>query len=121
MFREELLDGLSLCCEVTPMGKDYALSVYGGERPHIGSVVMAIARPSLTGEGVGVTSSVLNRMGHKDEVIARLFAEAVAKEANCTAVCTCGIHVDDISPEQMDAIHRASERLLKRMLNTLNE
>jgi hypothetical protein len=103
------------------MGKDYALSVYGGERPHIGSVVMAIARPSLTGKGVGVTSSVLNCVGHKDEVIARLFAEAVAKEVNCTAVCTCGIHVDGISPEQMDAIHRASERLLNRVLNTLSE
>ena len=103
------------------MGKDYALSVYGGERPHIGSVVMAIARPSLTGEGVGVTSSVLNRMGHKDEVIARLFAEAVAKEANCTAVCTCGIHVDDISPEQMEAVLRASDHLLKRVLNRISE
>lgn len=121
MLQEELLDGLSLCCEVTPMGKDYALSVYGGERPHIGSVVMAIARPSLTGESLSATSSVLNSVGHKDEVIARLFAEAVAKAKNCTAVCTCGIHVDNISSEQMEAVLRASDHLLKRVLNRISE
>lgn len=121
MLQEELFNETALCCEMVKMGNDYTLCVYGGEKPHIGSVVMAIARPSLTGKGVGVTSSVLNCVGHKDEVIARLFAEAVAKEANCTAVCACGIHVDDIAPEQMDAIHRASERLLKRVLDTLNE
>ncbi|MBQ3425056.1 MAG: hypothetical protein IJH38_07660 [Clostridia bacterium] len=120
MIKEELFGGYILCCDIVPMGKDYTLAVYGGAAPHVGSVVMAIARPSLTGEGISATSSVLNCVGHKDEAVARIFAEAVAKAKGCTAVCACGIHVDDISPEQMDAIHRASERLLKRVLNTLN-
>lgn len=76
MLREELFDGYSVYCDVIPMGKDYTLAVYGGDTPHVGSVVLSIARPSLAGEGIGVTSSVLSGVGHKDEAIARLFAEA---------------------------------------------
>ena len=121
MFQEELFGGYILCCAIVPMGKDYTLAVYGGERPHVGSVVMAVARPSLTGEGVSATSSVLNNVGHKDEVIARMFAEAVAKAKGCTAVCACGIHMDNITPEQLELVRQASERLLERVLNGLNK
>ena len=67
MLREELFDGYSVYCDVIPMGKDYTLAVYGGDTPHVGSVVLSIARPSLAGEGIGVTSSVLSGVGHKDE------------------------------------------------------
>lgn len=59
MLKEELFDGLSIICEAIRMGKDYTLAVYGGDTPHAGSVVMTVARPSLTGEGIGVTTSVL--------------------------------------------------------------
>lgn len=121
MIKEELFDGYILCCDIVPMGKDYTLAVYGGAAPHVGSVVMAIARPSLTGEGMSATSSVLNNVGHKDEVIARRFAEAVAIEKACTAVCSCGIHVDAITPEQLELVRQAGERLLERVLNSLNE
>lgn len=121
LLQEVLFDGQSICCELTSMGEDYTLSVYGGERPHVGSVVMAIARPSLAGEGVSATSSVLNAVGHKDEAVARMFAEAAAKAKGCTAVCACGIHVDNITPEQLELVRKASERLLERVLNSLDK
>ena len=79
VLRQELFNGYYVQCEVVEMGKDYMLAVYGGDTPHIGSVVMSIARPSLTGEGIGVTSSVINGTGHKDEDIGRWFAESLAK------------------------------------------
>ncbi len=66
MIREELFGGFYLHCDVIPMGRDYTLAVYGGDTPHVGSVVMSVARPSLTGEGTGVTSSVLTGVGHKE-------------------------------------------------------
>ena len=119
MFREELFDGYSITCDVIPMGKDYTLAVYGGDTPHVGSVVMAVARPSLTGKGVSATSSVLNGVGHNDEEVARVFAEAVAKSKACTAVCACGIHVDGITPGQLGRVQEASQRLLQRVLESL--
>lgn len=105
-----------LTCRVIPMGKDYTVTICGGSLPHIGSVVMAQARPSLTGSGISATSSVLNCVGHKDEAIARLFAEKIAIHGNCTAVCTCGIHLDDITEEQLAGIRESCDGLLERIL-----
>lgn len=117
MLREELFDGYYIQCDVIRMGKDYTVAVYGGDTPHVGSVVMSVARPSLTGEGIGVTSSVINGIGHKDEVIARWFSETLAKEWNCTVVCSCGIHLDDINSEQIEMIRGKCGKILDRMMN----
>ncbi len=103
-------------CQAVQMGNDVTICVWGGDTPHIGSTVVSTARPSLTGEGIGVSSSVINGIGHKDEYIARKFAEAAAKQGQCTAVCTCGIHIDGISKEQIGAVAEAGERLLARLL-----
>jgi len=105
-----------LTCRVVPMGRDYAVTVYGGTLPHIGSAVMAQARQSLTGRGISATSSVLNCVGHKDETIARMFAEKIAIQGNCTAVCVCGIHVDDATKEQIFQIQEGCKVLLGRVL-----
>lgn len=115
-FEEELSGGQKLFCELTQMGHDWNICVWGGNLPHIGSVVMSVARPSLTGEGISVTSSVLNGIGHKDECVARKFAEAVARECECTAVCSCGIHVDGITAEEIEDVVEKSEKLLRAVM-----
>ena len=119
MIKETLFDGSPLCCEWIPIGSDYMLTVWGGTSPHLGSVVMAIARPSLSGEGVSATSSVLNALGHKDEAVARRFAEAVAKEKDCTAVCSCGIHIDALTAAQLRTVEESCELLLSRVLKAI--
>lgn len=114
---ETLAGGYEICCSMVPMGRDLTVCVSGGDTPHIGSVVMSVARPSLTGDGVGVTSSVLNGMGHKDEYVARKFAEALAKKYNCTAVCACGIHIDEITESQLKDVSECCDRLLEKLLS----
>lgn len=116
VYEEYAFEDCPLICRVIPMGKDYTVTVCGGTLPHIGSAVMAQARPSLTGQGVSATSSVLNCVGHKDEVIARMFAEKIAVYGNCTVVCVCGIHLDNISEEQLAGIQECCERLIKCVL-----
>lgn len=103
-------------CQAVQMGNDVTICVWGGDTPHIGSTVVSTARPSLTGEGISVSSSVINGIGHKDEYIARKFAEAAAKQGTCTAVCTCGIHIDGISKVQIGQVAEAGERLLEKLL-----
>ena len=117
MHWEEKFGKHCLYCDLTVMGNDFTLSVYGGDAPHVGSVVMSTARPSLTGKGLGVTCSVLNGIGHKDEIIGRLFAEALAKKKNCTVVCSCGIHIDNITEEQLAQVQIAAEKILKQLLD----
>lgn len=121
MVKEQVFGDNWLNCEIILMGSDITLIVYGGDTPHVGSVVMAEARPSLTGEGISVTSSVLNRLGHKDEVIARRFAEAVAVRKNCTVACVCGVHINDLTPGQINQTERTADRLLTRVLENLND
>ena len=119
ILEEQTGGAYPVSCQVVSMGQDYTICVWGGDTPHVGSVVMSLARPSLTGEGTGVTSSVLNGMGHKDEYVARKFAEATAAKYNCTAVCTCGIHIDRITKEQLKDVADACDRLLARLLEKL--
>ncbi len=88
-----------------PLGKDVLITIRGGERRHIGSVVLSIPRPSLRGDGsTSATSSILNVTGHKDEYICRLLAENVAASLNTNVVCIGGFHVDNISQNQIDEL-----------------
>ena len=90
---------------VTHIGEDIHILFSGGDRPHIGCTVMALPRPSLSGDGsTSVTSSVLNLTGHKDETVCRLLAEEFCRRTGRTVVCTGGFHVDGICPEQIEEL-----------------
>ncbi|MGN1140120.1 MAG: hypothetical protein ACI4TF_02865 [Oliverpabstia sp.] len=116
---EKELSYSRLVVTVTRLGKDYHVVVQGGEKPHIGCVVLAIPRPSLTGDGsVSVTSSVLNVTGHKDEELCRHLAEMLARKKNAVTVCTGGFHVDHIQKEQIDEV-TAAIREIERELEQL--
>ena len=62
--------GITIEIQETRIGDDIVLILAGGDKPHIGCVVQAVPRPSLTNDGsISVTSSVLNLTGHKDEFL----------------------------------------------------
>lgn len=95
-----------------PIGNGYCIHVSGGASPHIGCVVLAMPRSSLSDpEEISATSSVLNVTGHKDEQLCRLLAEAAAKRKNAVTVCTGGFHVDGISAEQIQELMKCVNRL----------
>lgn len=84
------------------LGDDILITVKGGDKPHIGTAVLAVPRPSLTGSAsVSTTSSVINVTGHKDEVICRMLAEKASRKYGVTAVCTGGFHIDGINSAQI--------------------
>lgn len=91
-----------LVMEITQIGEDKLIAIFGGDNPHIGSAVLSVPRASLTGDGhISATSSVLNVTGHKDDEICRMIAERIASRENCRVVCTGGFHVDNITPFQI--------------------
>ena len=93
------------------LGDDILIVVEGGEKPHIGTTVLAVPRPSLTGDGtVSTTSSVLNVTGHKDESICRILAEKASKKYGVTAVCIGGFHIDDINTGQIKEVVDAIQK-----------
>ena len=82
------------------IGEDILLYIQGGDKPHIGCTVMAVPRPSLSGNGErSVTSSVMNLTGHKDESICRM---------------------ENITAEQINEVRIAAEQLEEMLISELN-
>ncbi len=104
---------ISLCQEGA------VLALFGGERPHIGSVVLALPRPSLV-KGSGkrsTTSSVMNVLGHKDEVMAREAAEMAALKLDSLVSVTAGVHIKDASPEELDHLVENTRVLVDNLID----
>ncbi|MCD8077839.1 MAG: hypothetical protein LUE63_05615 [Lachnospiraceae bacterium] len=110
---------ITLLCDLIPMGRDVTLCIHSKPGGHIGSAALAVARPSLTGQGQSTTTSVLNCVGHKDDAVAVHLAEAVSKAIGCTAVCVCGIHVDGLSPEGIETVLAACREIEGEILQAL--
>ena len=101
--------GITIEIQETRIGDDIVLILAGGDKPHIGCVVQAVPRPSLTNDGsISVTSSVLNLTGHKDEFLCRILAEKRCRETGRIVVCTGGVHIENITKEQ---IHKLLEEI----------
>lgn len=111
--------GQPITCVATPMGNDLNLSIFGGQRAHIGCTVLAVPRLSLTGTGRSATVSTLNRTGHKDDVVASAVAHRVAAELDCAVSCSCGIHIDNASPALIAAIAEAPEVIARRICSMM--
>lgn len=114
---QKVIGGVKVRCDVIPMGDDITVLLYGGDRPHIGSTALSIPRPSLTGSGRSATTSILNCLGHKDDVLAKLFAEKIAVKSDHTAVCVCGIHVDNLSQRDLTVLYEGILELLEELLS----
>ena len=98
--------------------------VFGGEKPHVGSLALGIPRPSLRSPTeVSATSSVINLVGHKDDEIARPVAEKFARELQQVTAVIAGVHIDNASEDDiarlLDNSNRASEMLLNKMKRRL--
>ena len=117
---EKMIDGVIVRCDMVFMGDDITVLLYGGDLPHIGSTALSIPRPSLTGSGRSATTSILNCLGHKDDVLAKLFAEKTAVKSDRTAVCVCGIHVDHLSPEHLKVLYDGCLEFLEEVLKGIS-
>lgn len=91
----------------------------GGEKPHVGGVVLAIPRPSLSGEGWRADVYITPVPGHKDVDVARTVADTLARELRCPVVLTAGIHSDHLSSEELSEIISHCDTLTQTALTSL--
>ena len=106
-------------CQVIKMGEDLQVCVYGGNQSHIGSVVMAI--PYQKNEQVYATCSTITLPIHKDDLVAKMFASRLSREMKTTDCCSCGIHYDQATKEQLDEIVAGCKELLEMVVKKLKE
>lgn len=102
------------------VGEDLVVVVGGGERPHVGCVVLAVPYPSKDRPGRWSAScSVLTIPPHKEETIARGIASRLAGELGRVAVVTAGVHDDNIDrsgiEEYLQLAVRLGDELVERL------
>jgi hypothetical protein len=106
--------------QVTLIGSDLLVALYGGSKPHIGSVVVALPRPSLKDKKqMSSTSSVYNFLGHKDYVIAQRVAELLSSRLNKNVVVVAGIHIDRISKKGIAKVIENCDKLSQKICQNL--
>jgi hypothetical protein len=93
---------IKITFEAIQAGEDLCVVIYGGDDPHIGCVILSVPRPSLKDESIiSATASVLNVIGHKDDEVARYVSQTLCSQLNKNVAVTCGIHVDNITDEEI--------------------
>ena len=99
------------------LGADLALTLSGGDRPHIGAVAVSQPRPSLLGGGgTSTTTSVIALLGHKEDELARQVAARVALATAGTVCVACGIHLEAISAAELEDVRALAEELATELL-----
>ena len=102
--------------------EDVVVELTGGDRPHIGAVALAQIRPSLKNPNeASATTSVLTCLGHQEDDLARGIASRIAKRAKMNAVVICGIHLDDISEEEIRDVLTGAALLEEEILQWIEK
>jgi gallate decarboxylase subunit D len=104
---------------VVPIGEDLVVMIWGGDKPHVGAVAIGIPRPSLENPHItSSTTSVYALLGHKEDGLAKMMADKIASVLERNVVVTAGIHIDNISPEEIKEIENNCGRILKRLISS---
>lgn len=116
----ETFRGAAITLEALPMGEDLAIALSGGERPHIGAVAVAQPHPGLDDpDRTSATASTIALVGHREDMLARGLANRIAAATGRVVALACGIHYDDLSAEEIDAVTATAGRLVDRLLLAL--
>ena len=106
--------GFPLSVWVCSADSDLLVAVTGGCHPHIGSVSGAYWENS----SVRCETSV--GVGHRDDVVSRRFAEALARTFQCNVSVSCGIHYDVLSRKDLDRLLAELDTLLEELIAHLS-
>jgi F420-0:gamma-glutamyl ligase len=96
------------------MGKDVVITIFN-ENAHIGAV--AIAEYSLNEKRA--STSVITRLGHKDDVIAQKAAYAITKNTKGTTCVIAGIHLDNITRAEITEIEKNCDSLISQFTTSV--
>ena len=119
-FVEASRGRLKTCGFVQEVGQDILVSVWGGTRPHIGAVGIAVPRHSLKNpKKWSATSSNFTFPGHKEDTLVKKISEKLAAQLRKNVVVTAGIHWDGITLKEIKTIENLTGKLSDRILEKL--
>lgn len=92
--------------EKLELGDDLVFILGGGEKPHIGGVV--ICEPEKPSKTIKLDK-------HYDHIVLKPIAEAACKKYNKKVLVAGGIHIDNAAKNEIDIIVKNCEKLKKRI------
>jgi gallate decarboxylase subunit D len=104
---------------VMPIGDDLLVAIWGGTRPHIGAVGIALPRPSLANaKRWSATSSNFTFQGHKEDLLVKEISETLAAALRKNVVVTAGMHWDNLAPRDFATIQELVRGLTRKISGT---
>lgn len=108
---------LKIDISLIPMGKDLCVVISGGEVPHLGAVAISQSRASLDDpKKLSASTSVFALVGHKEDELARMVAHTITKNLGKNAVVCCGIHLDQITMQEIEETKKLVEKVTERII-----
>lgn len=106
-----------LTAEITRMGRDLQVCVFGGDYPHVGAVAVAQPRPSAKHpQRTSATASVVAILGHKEDELARQAALEITSAVNATTVVTAGFRWEGLDAEGVERVRRDFKELVRLII-----
>ena len=88
------------------IGEDLVFLLGGGERSHVGGVV--IAEP-------GKKIQAIRLSGHYDDIVLKPIAETACKKYKTKVIAIGGVHVDNATKEEINLLVKNCEKLVKKI------
>ena len=101
---------------VDSLGSDLVVRIYN-QNAHIGAV--AIADYDYEHERASV--SVITRLGHKDDALAREAAYLLSKSIRRPVCVIAGVHLDNITGEEIDEILANTRTAISEIINAYTQ
>ncbi|MGO0122297.1 hypothetical protein [Desulfothermobacter acidiphilus] len=96
------------------------VQLLGGDKPHVGAIVISLPRPSRSVPGkISTTTTVLPLYGHQDDEVARPVAEALARHLDQPVVVVAGVHIERATPADIEKVKENSSEALRLLLQQL--
>lgn len=94
------------------LGEDLVIFIYN-ENAHIGAIAVGEYDPKEK----RASTSVITRLGHKDDIIAQRAAYSLSKFTQKPVCVIAGIHVDNIAEEEINQILDNSNSLVAEFIS----
>ncbi len=101
-------------------GEDLSVAIFGGDKPHIGAVAIAVANIDGYNRKYSPTISCISVLDHKDEEVARFVAKELSTLLNSQVVVTAGIHVDNATLNDINIIMENTRNITEKLISALN-
>lgn len=114
---ERTIGSISLVILHHRVGTDLQITIYGGDEHHIGGIAFAYPTKSHYRDATTVSVNTITAPGHKDYIVANSSAEKICKAMSIPTLVSVGIHVDNATKEQIDAIIKEVDSMIDELIS----